>query len=306
MTVPLLVGIEVGGTKVVVAGSHGDGALFGRSRIDTTDPVDTLGAVADVITSIADGRRIDAIGIGTFGPVDLRRGSPAHGTIVRTPKPGWSGVDLIAGLDPDPRTAVAIDTDVNAALLGEVVAGVASTPTAAYLTIGTGIGGAIWANHGLVRGANHPEIGHLLLPPRSDDAFEGACPYHGRCLEGLASGAAFAARFGARLEDLGDEDRLRARDLAAHYVGSGIVSLLAVVPVETVVIGGGVSHLPGFHDAVASVVAQVGNGYPPVPLADGGPAIVAPGLGDDAGVIGAIELARRAESPAPGNRGRGA
>ena len=304
MTGPLIIGIEVGGTKVVVAGSHGDGVLFGRSRVDTTNPTDTLRAVADVVASIADGRRIDAVGIGTFGPVDLRAGSPSYGTIVRTPKPGWSGADLIAGLDLDPSTSVAIDTDVNAALLGEVTAGAAVTPTAAYLTVGTGIGGAIWADHGLVRGANHPELGHMLLPARSDDAFDGACPYHGRCLEGLASGAAFAERLGTRLEDLGDADRLHARDLAAHYVGSGIVSLVAVIPVETVVIGGGVSHLPGFHEAVASVVAQVGNRYPPVPLDDGGPAIVPPGLGDDAGVIGAIELAKRAQTSARGNGAR--
>jgi fructokinase len=300
VTAPLHIGIELGGTKVVVAGSDGDGELIGRTRIDTTTPTETLHAVRRAITSIAAGRRIEAVGIATFGPVDLRPDSPAYGTIVDTPKPGWSGVNIVSELARAPGTVVAIDTDVNAALMGEVAVGAVQTPTAAYLTIGTGIGGAIWANAGLIRGANHPEIGHVMLPRRDDDAFEGSCPYHGTCLEGLASGGAFARRLGTRLEALGEPDRLEARDLAAHYVGSGIVSLVAVVPVETVVIGGGVSHLPGFHDAVASVVARVGNGYPPVPIAAGGPSIVPPGLGDDAGVVGAIELAGRALSESGG------
>lgn len=290
------IGVELGGTKVVVAGSVTGRELIGRTRIDTTTPEATLGRVRGAIDQIVAGRRIGAIGIGTFGPIDLRPGSPSYGSLVSTPKPRWSGTDLIAGLVPTADTPVAIDTDVNAALRGEHVWGAATTETAAYLTIGTGVGGGVWIDGDVVHGANHPEIGHVLLPVRADDDFPGVCPYHGRCLEGLASGRALEARFGGPVEHLPGSDRSAAAELAAHYVGLGIVSMLAVAPVETVVIGGGVAHLDGFHGRVDGVVARAGNGYPPVPLGEGGPRIVRPGLGDDAGVVGSIELARRARS----------
>jgi fructokinase len=188
----------------------------------------------------------------------------------------------------------AVDTDVNAALLAERLSGAATTPTAAYLTVGTGVGGALWSDGRVLRGANHSEIGHLRIVPRGDDGFPGLCPAHGACLEGMASGPALAARFGAQLEALDTGQRVEARDLAAYYLGRGILDVIAIVPVETVVIGGGVAHLDGFHEAVSRVIGEYGGAYPPIPLAEGGPTVVAPGLGDDAGVIGAIALARSA------------
>lgn len=290
----LAIGVELGGTKVVVAGSSGGTTLIGRTRIDTHAPEPTLAAVRRTIGEITARGPVTSIGIGTFGPVDLRTGSERFGTIISTPKPVWSGVDLIEGIAGGLGVPVAIDTDVNAALLAEVRWGAAADHPSAYLTIGTGIGGAIWSDGGILHGANHSEIGHLPLPPRPDDPFPGRCPYHGACLEGLASGPALADRFGSSLEDLGPSDRARAVDLAGHYVGLGVLALTTVVPVQTVVIGGGVAHLPGFHDAVASTMRAAANGYPPVPYEDGGPEIVAPGLGDDAGVVGCIELGRSA------------
>lgn len=291
---PLDIGIELGGTKVVVAASPGDGHLVDRTRIDTRSPDETLPEVAATVRSLMMGADDVAIGIGTFGPVDLRRRSSTYGTLTSTPKAGWSGTDVVQAIVGDLDVPVGLDTDVNAALLGEHRYGAARTATAAYLTVGTGIGGGLLVDHRIVNGANHPEMGHVMVPRHPDDDFGGSCPYHGACLEGMASGTALHRRFGRRAEDMDAADRDRARNLAAHYVGHGVLALCAMVPVETVVIGGGVPHLPGFHSAVASTVADIAAGYPPVPFAEGGPAIVPPGLGDDAGVIGSIVLADRA------------
>ena len=297
---PVDVGIELGGTKVVVGASRGGNSLTDRLRIDTREPDQTLADVRAALRRIAGTADVAAVGIGTFGPVDLRPGSASFGTITNTPKPLWSGVDVFAGIlmDLEGRPA-AIDTDVNAALIGEHVWGAADTDTAAYLTIGTGIGGGIWANGGLVRGSNHPEVGHVAVRRHPDDEFPGSCPYHGACLEGMASGTALAARFGTRAEDMDANTAEQARNLAAFYVADGIVTMCSVVPVETVVIGGGVAHMGGFHDGVRRAVAAIAAGYPPVPFDEAGPTIVAPALGNDAGVLGAIELARRVRSGSP-------
>lgn len=292
MSEPLHVGVELGGTKVIVAGSRHGRTLIGRTRVDTTDPGATLSSVRRAIDALGTLGEIAGIGIGTFGPVDLRKGSSAYGTLVRTPKPGWSGVDVVSPLRPTPTTPVELDTDVDAALLGEVRWGAAGASTAAYLTVGTGIGGGIWVDDRIVHGMNHAEIGHVPVEAAVDDDFAGICPYHGGCLEGMASGPALRARFGARVETLDGEGRRHATALVAQYVAQGVRALSSVVPLECVVIGGGVSHLPGFHAAVAETLAAQASGYPPVPFGEGGPRIVPPGLGDDAGVVGAIELSR--------------
>ncbi len=290
------VGIEVGGTKVVIAARDEGGALGHRTRIDTTDPGTTLAGVRDALAVVDAADPIGAIGIGSFGPLDLRRGSPGYGTIVRTPKVGWSGIDILSGVVSGYDVPVGIDTDVNAALRGEHARGAGGGDSVIYLTVGTGIGGAIWADGGIVRGANHPEMGHVTVPVRRDDPFGGLCPYHGGCLEGMASGPAVEARFGMRPEALAPADAEFAAGLVAHYLAHGIVSMCAVVPVTRVIIGGGVAHLPGLHARVRGHLAEASGLYPPVPFAEGGPEIVAPGLGDDAGVIGAIELAAMARA----------
>jgi fructokinase len=285
------VGIELGGTKVVVAASTGGATLSHRARIDTTDPVSTLAAVRRAVAGIASSAPISAIGIGSFGPLDLRPQSPGYGTIVRTPKAGWSGVDVLTGVTAGLDVPTAIDTDVNAALRGEHAHGAGRIDSVMYLTVGTGIGGGIWAGGGIVEGANHPEMGHVTVPTRPGDDFPGVCPYHGRCLEGMASGPALEARYGRPPEALAPHDAEAASDLVAHYLAHGIVSMCSVIPVMRVIIGGGVANLPGLRERVVSGLPDASGLYPPIPFAEGGPEIVAPGLGDDAGVVGAIELA---------------
>ena len=290
------IGVELGGTKVVVAASDGGRALRGRVQIPTGAPEPTLDAVRRAIEDLAGTDATPAIGIGSFGPIDLRGDSPTFGTILSTPKPQWSGVDVINGIAGDSGHPVGLDTDVAAALRAEHRWGAAATRTAAYATVGTGVGVALWLDGQIVQGLNHSEIGHIRVPRHEEDTFAGVCPYHGDCLEGMASGPAIAARWGAPAERLPADIWRTARDLEAWYLAHGIAGMCAVVPVETVVIGGGVAQMEGLHRAVTDGLAEASGLYPPIPFAEGGPRIVRPGLGNDAGVLGSIELARIARA----------
>jgi fructokinase len=295
---PVDIGIEIGGTKVIVGASASGRDLVRRDRIETTDPASTLAAVRTLLAGIPG--PIRSVGVASFGPLDLRPSSERYGTIISTPKPGWSGVDLMSGIIGDRAIPVGIDTDVNAALRAEHVFGAAGTDTAAYLTVGTGIGGGIWTGDGPIVGMNHSELGHLNVRRHPDDDFPGVCPYHRDCLEGMAAGPAIEGRFGRRAEDLSDAEAAIARELVSFYVANGIVGLCSVVPVERVVIGGGLSHLDGFHEAVRVHLGAASGSYPPIPFASGGPEVVPPTLGDDAGVIGAVLVAIRARSVSGG------
>ncbi|MEN8239352.1 MAG: ROK family protein, partial [Actinomycetota bacterium] len=161
----------------------------------------------------------------------------------------------------------------------------------AYYTVGTGIGGALWSAGGVLRGANHSEIGHVRVPRHPDDEFGGSCPFHGDCLEGMASGTAIRDRWGVPADAPG-VNAVAMLDLEAWYLAHAVATMCAVIPVEQVIIGGGVAKMAGFHASVADALVSASGGYPAVPFASGGPAVLPPGLGDDAGVIGAIELAR--------------
>jgi fructokinase len=287
---PVHVGVELGGTKIVVGASAEDSTLVSRAVIKTGDPVATFDAILESIGIVADHDDVAAIGIASFGPIDLRTGSATHGEMMQTPKPGWSGVDVLAGLAVESVPSI-IDTDVNAAMLAERVWGVGTSEDVAYFTVGTGIGGAVWTSGGVLHGANHSEIGHIRVPRHPDDDFLGSCPFHGDCLEGMASGTAIERRWGVSADTLGAK-AAAALELEAWYLAHAIASLSAVIPVEQVIIGGGVSKMAGFHASVSAVLSRASGGYPAVPFATGGPEVVAPGLGDNAGVVGAIELAR--------------
>ncbi len=287
----LHIGVELGGTKVVVAGSYGGPDLVDRRRIVTRDAVTTFDDIRQAISDIAGTREPEGIGVASFGPIDLRTGGSSYGRLLPTPKPGWSGVDVLAGISAASRVPVALDTDVNAAVLAEHTWGSGTADHVAYITVGTGIGGGIWSGGRVLHGMNHPEIGHLRVPRHPDDPFDGSCPFHGDCLEGMASGTALEQRWGVAAEDLG-ETAGPALELEAWYLAHGIAVLCAVIPVEQVIIGGGVAKMTGLHAAVADGLVSASGKYPAVPFADGGPEISSPGLGDDAGVVGAIELAR--------------
>ncbi len=286
------VGVELGGTKMVIATSPGGTFLAAREEVPTADPDSTLKAVRSVIRDVTDGRPPRALGLASFGPLDLRTHSDRFGELLNTPKPGWSGVNVLHALSEELGVPTAIDTDVNAAVLAEKAWGAGRAyDHVAYLTVGTGVGGGIWSNGGLVRGSNHPEIGHIRVPRRSGDDHVSSCPFHEDCLEGMASGTALRQRWGRGAEDLGHLTGAATR-LEAWYLALGIAGMCSVVPIDIVIIGGGLSKLPDLHTEVATALAEASGSYPPVPFAQGGPIIVQPELGEDSGVLGAIEMAR--------------
>lgn len=284
------IGVELGGTKIVVGASESGTDLIHREVIATVAPVETLESVRRSIDHVLASEEVHGIGIASFGPIDLRPDSATYGAMLATPKPGWSGVDILGGITT-PASATVIDTDVNAAMLAEHRWGAATRDTAAYFTVGTGIGGALWSGGGVLHGANHSEIGHIRVPRHPDDTFAGNCRFHGDCLEGMASGTAIRERWGVAADAL-DDAAPAALEFEAWYLAHAIASLCAVIPVEQVIIGGGVAKMAGLHASITAMLPQASGGYPAVPFAFGGPEVLAPGLGDDAGVIGAIMLAR--------------
>jgi fructokinase len=288
------VGIELGGTKIVVGASITGTKLVSREVVPTGEASGTLLAVRSAIASVADSYELKALGIASFGPIDLRQGSATYGWMLDTPKAGWSDVAVLSEIIP-PDVPFAIDTDVNAALLAERTWGAGTAANVAYLTVGTGIGGAIWSDGVMIHGANHPEIGHVRVPRHPDDPFPGICPFHADCLEGMASGTAISERWGSAAHDLGPRVREALR-FESWYLAHAVATIGAVVPVEQVIIGGGVSKMPGLHVSISAMLREASGGYPAIPFSMGGPHIIPPGLGDDAGVVGAIELGRAAIS----------
>jgi fructokinase len=288
-------GIEAGGTKWVCAIADGPGPPLKAETFPTTGPAETVSRATRFFT---ENGPVDALGVGSFGPVDIRRSSPTWGTITTTPKPGWADFDLVAALRAGLDVPVALDTDVNAAALGEWRHGAAAgLDTFFYLTVGTGIGGGAIVNGRVLHGLLHPEFGHMRIPhDRQRDPFDGICPYHGDCLEGLASGEAIRQRWGHPGQELGDDDAVW--DLEAEYIALALVNLACVVSPQRIVIGGGVARQPALLPRARRRLRELLAGYLRAPeLAEPDATdryVVAPGLGDRAGVIGALELARDA------------
>lgn len=281
----MLGGIEAGGTKIVLAVGSAPDAIVARATIPTGDPDMTVAAALDWF---ARQPRIDALGLGTFGPVELDRTRPDWGHILETPKPGWSGFDLAGTLGSGLRVPVAVETDVNAAALAEARIGAGRGGTSlAYMTVGTGIGVGLVLDGACVHGAAHPEMGHYYpRRPAHDSEAAGICPFHGDCLEGLASGPAILARWGATLSDLPPDHP--GHDLIAAYLAQACHTLFATTAVETIVVGGGVLGTPGLLPRIAKAARVLDDGYLP-----GGARhrICPPGLGDASGITGALILA---------------
>jgi fructokinase len=292
---PLYGGIEGGGTKFVCVVGTGPDDVRAEARIPTTGPEETIGrAIAFFRDAQARLRPLAGIGIGSFGPVDLTPASPGFGFITSTPKPGWTNVDLAGPFRRTLRLPVAFDTDVNAAALGEWRWGAArDLDTFVYLTIGTGIGGGGLVGGQLMHGLVHPEMGHLRLPRDAADPFPGACPFHGDCLEGLASGPALLARWGRAAETLPPEHSGWA--LEARYLALALVNFVCTLSPQRIVMGGGVMEQAHLFPRVRREVQALLNDYVRAPAIlehiDG--YIVPPALGGSAGVLGALALAAR-------------
>jgi fructokinase len=285
-------GIEAGGTKFVCAVATGRGDLRARVQFPTTRPDETIGQAIDFFQRQSE--PVIAVGIGSFGPVDPNPASPTFGHITTTPKPGWQDVDIAGRVQSALGVPIAFDTDVNAAALGEHRWGAAQdVDTFVYLTVGTGIGGGGMVGGILLHGLMHPEMGHVRIPHDwNRDPFNGTCPFHGDCLEGLAAGPALAARWGQRGETLPDDHPAWA--LEAHYLALGLVSLITVLSAQRIILGGGVMREAHLFPRVRHEVQALLNGYIQSPeiVEWIDQYIVPPALGDQAGVLGAIALAQ--------------
>ncbi|WP_193213914.1 ROK family protein [Luteolibacter marinus] len=288
----MIAGIELGGTKTVVATGTADGQVMEEWRFPTASPDETF---AQITGWLRERGTPGDIGIAAFGPLGVVPGRANHGQLLATPKPGWAGFSITRALAAAfPSARLTLETDVNAAALAEARLGAArGLDDVAYITIGTGIGAGILSGGHLIHGALHPEFGHLKVPRMPGDSFAGVCPFHADCLEGLACGPAMAARWGAQAADLPADHP--AWNTEAWYLAHGSLSLLGIVSPARIIIGGGVSQASGFHEKTGALLEEIAAGYF-TPLRQT-PYVVAPALGQQAGIIGALLLTDRHTGP---------
>lgn len=296
--------LEAGGTKFVCAIGNAQGALLEEARLPTRDPDATLRAAFDFFRAgFARHGAPCALGVASFGPVHLDPAHPFYGHIARTPKPGWSHVDMAGTLQREFGCPVGFDTDVNAAALAEHRWGAArDVQDLVYLTVGTGIGGGVIAGGKAVHGLLHPEIGHIRPRRHAADRLAGVCPFHGDCLEGLAAGPAIVARCGAELGALAD-DHVQWQ-IEADYLAQLCATLVLTVSPRRIVLGGGVMAQERlFAPMRARLLTWLGGYIDRAEITEHvDQYLVPPGLGARAGVLGALSLAIAAASVAQRQR----
>ncbi|WP_315900482.1 ROK family protein [Neobacillus bataviensis] len=280
----MLGAIEAGGTKFVCAVGDKEGNITDQIQIPTTIPEETISKVIQFF------KRYDlpAIGIGSFGPIDINIQSPTYGFITSTPKTAWRDYPFVQMIQEAFEVPVGFNTDVNAAALGEAKLGAAQgLDSCLYITIGTGIGAGAVVQGRLLEGLSHPEMGHILVRRRSDDTYEGRCPYHHDCLEGLAAGPAIEERWGDKGANL--INRPEVWDLEGYYIAQALMQYILILSPKKIILGGGVMHQQQVFTAVKNYLKELVNDY--VILPDLSDYIVSPGLGDKAGITGSLLLA---------------
>ncbi|MBN2238472.1 MAG: ROK family protein [Dehalococcoidales bacterium] len=291
----ILGGIEAGGTKFVCAVGTGPDDIVGETRFPTTTPGETIGKAIEFFSEYSN--RLTAVGISSFGPISVDKTSPHYGYITSTPKPGWQMTDITGMVKAGLGIPATIDTDVNGAVLAEHLWGAGQdTDNLVYLTVGTGIGGGGMVNGRLIHGLVHPEMGHIRIPHDYDrDPFTGCCPYHGDCLEGLASGKAVELRWNKRGEELPPDHP--AWELEAEYLAYGLNNIICTLSPQRIIIGGGLMGIPGLLPKVREKVVALLAGYvdSPAITEEIDSYLVTPGLGERSGVLGAIALAKMAD-----------
>lgn len=278
--------LEAGGTKMVCAIGNEHGEIFDRVSIPTETPEITM---PKLISYFAD-KEIEALGIGCFGPIDLNRSSKTYGFITTTPKLAWKNYNITGALKEALRIPVGFDTDVNGSALGEATWGITKgLENSMYITIGTGVGAGVITNGKLLHGMLHPEGGHLLLARHPKDAFEGTCPYHKTCLEGLAAGPAIEARWGKKGFELAD--RREVWELEAYYIAQALVNYIMILSPQRIVLGGGVMHQEHLLPLIREEVKRQLAGYIDTTELDHMEQyIVLPSLNDNQGIMGALKL----------------
>ena len=294
--------IEGGGTKFICAIGSGPHNIRAEARFATTTPGETIGQVIEFFQQQEESLgKLAAIGFACFGPLDPNPASPTYGYVLPTPKPGWSNADVVGMLHKEFDVPIVFDTDVNGAALGEWRWGKAQgLQTFIYLTVGTGIGGGAYVEGRLLHGLIHPEMGHLLLRhDREKDPFDGVCPFHGDCFEGLASGPALEKRWKLRAENFAPDHP--AWELEADYIAQALVDYVMTLSPQRIIIGGGVGSLEHLLPRVQKRTRELINGYvqSPAILEQIESYIVNPGLGNRSGMLGALALAEYALQKRP-------
>lgn len=286
----ILGALEAGGTKMVCAVGNEKGEV--RERISL--PTKTPEATVPELISYFKGKGIEALGIGCFGPIDPDKDSKTYGYITSTPKRAWADYNIVGAFQEALSCPVGFDTDVNGSVLGEAVFGQGQGKRClVYVTVGTGVGAGIYIEGKLLHGMLHPEAGHVLIQKRSGDAYRGKCPYHKNCLEGLAAGPAIEERWGASGKEL--KDRKEVWELEAYYIAQALVNYILILSPEMIILGGGVMHQEQLFPMIRADVKEMLNGYLKTgELAEPERYIVPPSLHDDQGIMGCLELARRA------------
>jgi len=287
--------IEGGGTKFICAVGTSPDDIRRETRIPTTTPDETLSqAISFFQQAELDFGKLSALGVACFGPLDPRLDSPTFGHILPTPKPGWTNADIVGKLCSAFDIPIGFDTDVNGAAMGEWKWGAAQgLDTFIYLTVGTGIGGGAMVNRQLLHGLIHPEMGHIMLPhDKERDPYEGWCPFHKDCFEGLASGPAMEKRWGQKAETLPSDHP--AWELEAHYIALALASFVMTFSPQRIIIGGGVGSRDDLLPVIRRNVQAILNGYvqSPAVMKNIDEYIVLPALGGRAGMLGAIALAQ--------------
>ncbi len=280
----MLGAIEAGGTKFVCAVGNDNGEMLERIQIPTTIPEQTIPMVIEFFK----GHEIKALGIGSFGPLDLNEKSDTFGYITSTPKHGWCNFPFVETMKKALNIPVAFDTDVNAAAWGEFLFGAGKGSNCLYITVGTGIGAGAVIGGKCLHGLSHPEMGHIFLRRHPLDRFEGVCPYHKDCLEGLASGPSIEKRWGIKGENLLKDHQ--AWKLEVHYLAQALLQYILILSPEKIIMGGGVMKQSHLFPSIHNEVQRLSEGFLKLPLLE--EYIVTPGLGADSGILGALMLAK--------------
>jgi len=277
--------IEAGGTKFVCAIGDSNFNVVDRISFPTVKPDETLANVFEFF----DKYELLSIGIGSFGPIDVNPTSSTYGYVTTTPKPHWGNYNFLGAVKGRYDFPIGWTTDVNVAALGEQVLGAAQgLNSCLYLTVGTGIGGGAVVGDEMLSGYSHPEMGHIIVRPHPEDDFAGVCPYHGNCLEGLASGPAIEKRFGVKADQL-DKDHI-AWTFVAHYIAQAVMSYALILSPEKVILGGGVMSQAHLFPMIREELKQLVAGYVVLPSLED--YVVPPALGNNSATVGCFMLAK--------------
>ncbi len=288
----LLGALEAGGTKMVCAIGNERGEVIEKISIPTVSPQETMPRMIDFYVQAG----IEALGIGCFGPINPVKGTAAYGYITSTPKLAWQHYNIVGAFEELLGVPAGFDTDVNASLLGEITFGTArGLDSCIYVTVGTGVGVGVYVNGGLLHGMMHPEAGHILLRRYPADVYRGRCPFHGDCLEGMASGPAIEERWGAKGAELAS--RQEVWELEAWYIAQACVNYTLTYAPRRIILGGGVMHQEQLFPMIRRQFAELLSGYMDTPELCSLDSYIMPcSLGDNQGIMGCLQLAAEARN----------